>query len=214
MNKHFPDYEPLSVIGSGVFGYVIEAYDRINDKRVAIKRTYKSGTKISREYEILKDLKSCQYIIELLDIFYTYTYINKEKKIIQNLVFEYIKYSLENYIKDFRDKEKFIPIINIKKIFKQILLGLEFCHNKKIIHRDLKPENILISEELNVKICDFGSAKYITENSSSTPFIVSRYHRPPELILGECKYNEKIDIFSAGCILAELLTLTPLFKGK
>ena len=211
MDTNVPDYEPISLRGSGAFGYVIEAYDRVHDIRVAIKRTHKVGTKLSREYEILSELKDCNYIVKLLDTFYS---VNDDGKVIQNLVFEYVTRSLETYMEEFRKKAKHIPIEKIKQISKQLLLGLEFCHKKNIVHRDLKPENVLFTQDEQVKICDFGSSKCIKNNSTSTPYIVSRYYRAPELILGKTDYNSKIDIFAAGCIIAELFTLTPLFPGK
>ncbi len=82
------------------------------------------------------------------------------------------------------------------------------------MHRDLKPENVLLTEDERVKICDFGSSKFIHEETKSTPYIVSRYYRAPELILGCNDYADKIDIFATGCIMAELFTLTPVFPGK
>ena len=211
MNTEVPDYEPISLRGSGAFGYVIEAYDRVHDARVAIKRTHKVGTKLSREYEILSQLKDCEYIVKLRDTFYS---VNDDGKVIQNLVFEYVTRSLETYMDDFRKKKKLIPIEKIKKISKQLLLGLNYCHKKNIVHRDLKPENVLFTQDEQVKICDFGSSKCIKDKTTSTPYIVSRYYRAPELILGKMNYDSKIDIFAAGCIIAELFTLTPLFPGK
>ena len=211
MDSIVPDYEPISLRGSGAFGYVIEAYDRIHDVRVAIKRTHKVGTKLSREYEILSQIKDCNYIVKLMDTFYS---VNDDGKVIQNLVFEYVTRSLEIYMDDFRKKKKYIPIEKIKHISKQLLLGLNFCHKKNIVHRDLKPENVLFTEDEEVKICDFGSSKCIKNKITSTPYIVSRYYRAPELLLGKTDYDSKIDIFAAGCIIAELFTLTPLFPGK
>ena len=117
-------------------------------------------------------------------------------------------------MEEYRRKKKYIPLEKIKQISRQLLLGLDFCHKKNIVHRDLKPENVLFTNDDQVKICDFGSSKCINENTTSTPYIVSRYYRAPELILGKIDYNEKIDIFAAGCIIAELFTLTPLFPGK
>ena len=108
MNSTIPDYEPISLRGSGAFGYVIEAYDRIHDARVAIKRTHKVGTKLSREYEVLSELKDCEYVVKLLDTFYS---VNDDGKVIQNLVFEYVTRSLEAYMDDFRKKKKYIPLI-------------------------------------------------------------------------------------------------------
>jgi serine/threonine protein kinase len=88
MNKEvFPDYEPISLRGAGAFGYVIEAYDRANDVRVAIKRTHKVGNKLSREYQVLSELKDCEQCVKMLDTFYT---VNDEGKVIQNVVFEYV----------------------------------------------------------------------------------------------------------------------------
>ncbi len=80
------------------------------------------------------------------------------------------------------------------------------------MHWDLKPENILIDEKLNIKICDFGSAKILKEGLRS-PYVVSMYYRAPELYLNYPYYDYKIDIWSFGCILAELLMGRPLFRG-
>ena len=211
LNSSIPDYEPISLRGSGAFGYVIEAYDRVHDTRVAIKRTHKVGSKLSREYQVLSELKDCDYIVKLLDTFYS---VNDDGKVIQNLVFEYVTRSLETYLEEQRKKKEFIPINKIKSIMKQMLKGLEYCHSKNIVHRDLKPENVLFTEDERVKICDFGSSKFIEKDTKSTPYIVSRYYRAPELLLGKCDYDDKIDIFAAGCIFAELFTLIPLFPGK
>ena len=211
MNSTIPDYEPISLRGQGAFGYVIEAYDRVHDTRVAIKRTHKVGSKLSREYQVLSELKDCEYIVKLLDTFYS---VNDDGKVIQNLVFEYVTRSLEAYLEEHRKSKKFIKIEKIRSIMKQMLLGLEYCHSKNIVHRDLKPENVLFTSDDRVKICDFGSSKFIDKDTKSTPYIVSRYYRAPELLLGQCDYDDKIDIFASGCIFAELFTLVPLFPGK
>ena len=129
-------------------------------------------------------------------------------------MFEYVTRSLETYIEEFRNNKKYIPLEKIKSISKQLLKGLDYCHERHIVHRDLKPENVLFTEDERVKICDFGSSKVIDGSTTSTPYIVSRYYRAPELILGKKDYNEKIDIFAAGCIIGELFTLLPLFPGK
>ena len=81
------------------------------------------------------------------------------------------------------------------------------------MHRDIKPENILIKKKKLV-LCDFGCSKKIIEKKGSTPHIVSRYYRAPELCLGYSYYSEKIDVWAAGCILLEMIDLKPVFKGK
>jgi glycogen synthase kinase 3 beta len=203
MSSSIPDYEPISLRGAGCFGYVIEAMDRIHNTRVAIKRTHKVDKKLSREYEILSKIKDCDYVVKLLDAFYS---VNNDGKVIQNLVFEFVTLNLETFIENYRNQKRHIPIEQIKLIAKQMLLGLDYCHKKHIVHRDLKPENVLLTDEGNVKLCDFGSSKCIEEKkgTTSTPYTVSRYYRAPELILGKIDYNSKIDIFATGCILAEL----------
>jgi serine/threonine protein kinase len=99
-------------------------------------------------------------------------------------------------------------------------------HSKKVCHRDLKPENILIQVpegnqsrtegQMQVKICDLGAAKVLdnSEGARNTPYVVSRYYRAPELIMGSNKYDLSIDIWAAGCVLFELITRTPLFPGE
>ena len=213
MSSSIPDYEPISLRGSGCFGYVFEAMDRIHNTRVAIKRTHKVDKKLSREFEILSKIKDCDYVVKLLDAFYS---VNNDGKTIQNLVFEFVSLNLESFIENYHKKKRHIPIDRIKLIAKQMLIGLDYCHKKHIVHRDLKPENVLLTDEGNVKLCDFGSSKCIDERKgiTSTPYTVSRYYRAPELFLGKIDYNSKIDIFATGCILAELFMLTPLFPGK
>ena len=213
MASSIPDYEPISLRGSGCFGYVIEAMDRVHNTRVAIKRTHKVDKKLSREFEILSKIRDCDYVVKLLDAFYSE---NNDGKVIQNLVFEFVTNNLENFIDVHHKKKKHIPIEQIKLITRQMLLGLNYCHKKNIVHRDLKPENVLLTDDGNVKLCDFGSSKCIDEKKgiTSTPYTVSRYYRAPELILGKIDYNSKIDIFATGCIIAELFMLTPLFPGK
>lgn len=262
-NVKIPFYVPLTYRGAGAFGYVIEAYDKTNDCRVAIKRTHKVGNKISREYKILNELKGCTNTVEMLNTFYS---VNDEGTVVQNIVFEYVNNNLDSEIEKLKSKKQPLDFIRLQSICKEILEGLKFCHSKNIVHRDLKPENVLYTVDNIVKICDFGSSKIIskrnkciessqkksfhnkdsqsvsssnnsqsqskiidngntkdiedyknyTENiiTKSTPYIVSRYYRAPELILGENKYDSSIDIFAAGCIFFELASFKPLFPGK
>ena len=227
--SYLQDIYPTLTKGSGSFGHVFKAYDRSHDYIAALKVTHKVGPKLSREFDILNQLKDCEYVVKLLDIYYT---LNDERKIIQNLIFEYIPNNLDKYMKKIKKEKSFIPIDKIKKIAKQLLLGLNYCHKKGIVHRDLKPENILLTDDEQIKICDFGSSKIIPktpcdENEmrdiyddcysvkvKSTPFTVSRYYRAPELFFDKCDYDSKIDIFSIGLIIGELFTLETLFTGK
>ena len=87
----------------------------------------------------------------------------------------------------------------------QLLNGLKGIHHKNIAHRDLKPENVLLSQDGVIKICDFGSSKVIDPQGKNTPYIVSRYYRAPELIFGITNYTTMIDVWSVGCVIAELM---------
>ena len=224
-NEYIKDYLPISIKGSGSFGQVFELYDNDHNCFVAIKRTHKSGDKFSRELEILSKIKGCKYVVKIIDIFYTEDFSNK---VIQNIILDYTPQSLDNYMRSLKEKNKHFPIKSIKNISKQLLKGLYYCHKKNIVHRDLKPENILITNDENVKICDFGSSKIIDNKANnnkmvdigeekiikSTPYISSRFYRAPELLLSKSDYDSKIDIFSLGEIIGELFTLKSLFMGK
>ena len=111
MSSSIPDYEPISLRGAGCFGYVIEAMDRIHNTRVAIKRTHKVDKKLSREYEILSKINNCDYVVKLLDAFYS---VNNDGKVIQNLVFEFVTLNLETFIETYKKKKQHIPIEQIK----------------------------------------------------------------------------------------------------
>ena len=209
--EDIPNYRFDNIIGSGSFGTVYKAYDFNNFQYVAIKRSMKLGSLVSREFLILREVSECDQCIRLLDIFYS---ITEDNMCIQHLVFEYLPENLSRYIKFRYRSLNPLSYKEIALIMQQILLGLDFIHSKNITHRDLKPENIVIDPNtLKVKICDFGSAKKIT-NNKNTPYIVSRYYRAPELIFCNSKYNSAIDIWSAGCIFIELFAGIPAFIGK
>lgn len=112
--ESIPSFTPLTIRGSGAFGYVIEAYDNEKDCRVAIKRTHKVGKKLSREYQVLSELKDCDDVVKMDKVFYT---INEKGQIIQNTVFEYVPESLEGYISKMIDSKQLIPAIKIKVLF-------------------------------------------------------------------------------------------------
>ncbi len=119
-------------------------------------------------------------------------------------MFEFCDKNLEDVLKELDQGNKYLPIDVIKRWIKEICNGLAHMHELRIAHRDLKPENILLKNNM-VKICDFGSSKFLDEKEfKNTPYVVSRYYRAPELILASNKYNETIDIW--GKILQIILT--------
>lgn len=108
-----------------------------------------------------------------------------------------------------------MSIDRIVDIFYQLVTAVEYLHSRNIAHRDIKPSNVIIREEDDyVILIDFGSAKYMQKKSKrSSCYYVSRYYRAPELLLGCRDYSIKIDVWSLGCILWELIVGRPLFKG-
>jgi serine/threonine protein kinase len=141
---------------------------------------------------VLAKLQGAPNVVQLLDFFYT---VDKKCRTIQNSVLEFCDNSLEDILKDIEKKDVYLDINELKKIMKQTMNGLKHMHALKIVHRDLKPENILMKDG-NVRICDMGSSKFIEEgNTMNTPYVVSRYYRAPELILGFSGYNHTIDIW-------------------
>ena len=121
--------------------------------------------------------------------------------------------NLKSYIKSFKDKNQLIEENIIEKIIRQICLGLKKIHKNKIIHRDLKPENIFINEKNEIKIGDFGISKNIESKIYASTIIGTEHYMAPEIIKKE-KYNNKVDIYSLGCILYELFTLNEYYLDK
>lgn len=111
-------------------------------------------------------------------------------------------------------KEEF-PLFLIKLYSFQMARALAFIHSQSVLHRDLKPQNILIDSSTNkVYICDFGSAKKFLKGEENVAYICSRYYRAPELIFGNLDYDASIDIWSFGCLIAEMIIGKPLFQGE
>ena len=107
---------------------------------------------------------------------------------------------------------------HIKFIIYQILRALKYQHSARVLHRDLKPRNILISSKCEVKLCDYGLARLLNDTldkgtENLTDYVATRWYRAPELLLGNENYDEKIDIWSVGCILAEMFLKKPFLMG-
>ncbi|KAE9450426.1 hypothetical protein C3L33_17677, partial [Rhododendron williamsianum] len=96
----------------------------------------------------------------------------------------------------------------------QILRGLKYIHSANVLHRDLKPSNLLLNANCDLKICDFGLARVTSETDFMTEYVVTRWYRPPELLLNSSDYTAAIDVWSVGCIFMELMDRKPLFPGR
>ena len=152
----------------------------------------------------MKELKH-ENILSLHDVIHT------ENKLM--LVFEYMDKDLKKYMDTHGDRGA-LPPLTIKSFMHQLLKAIDFCHTNRVLHRDLKPQNLLINNKGQLKLGDFGLARAfgIPVNTFSNE-VVTLWYRAPDVLLGSRTYNTSIDIWSAGCIMAEMYTGRPLFPG-
>lgn len=127
---------------------------------------------------------------------------------------EYIPDTLYKFFKGV-EPQKMLNSDHLKVYMSDLFKSLQYIHSLNICHRDIKPQNMLIDFELKtLKLCDFGSAKQISATDSNISYICSRFYRAPELIYGATKYSMAVDIWSAGCVMAEGILGRPIFAGK
>jgi len=128
------------------------------------------------------------------------------------LVMDFLEHDLKTLLDDMR--EPFLPS-EIKTLLLQVLSGLDFLHSQWIMHRDLKSSNLLLNNRGEIKIADFGMARYYGDPPPQlTQLVVTLWYRSPELLLGAEQYGTEVDMWSIGCIFGELLTKEPLLQGK
>merc|ERR1711976_887831 len=139
-------------------------------------------------------------------------YTNGEKdEIFLNLVLEFIPETVYRVTRHYAKSRQTMPILYAKLYIYQLLQALAYIHSLGVCHRDIKPQNLLLDPQTQVlKLCDFGSAKILVPKEPNVSYICSRYYRAPELIFGAAHYTCAIDLWSTGCVFAELLLGQPL----
>ncbi|XP_028925300.1 mitogen-activated protein kinase 13 isoform X3 [Ornithorhynchus anatinus] len=202
-------YGPLTPVGSGAYGSVCSAINSKTGEKVAIKklsRPFQSEIFAKRAYRELLLLKHMQHenVIGLLDVFTSATSLHNFQDFY--LVMPFMQTDLQKIMGMEFSEDK------IQYLVYQMLKGLKYIHSAGVIHRDLKPGNLAVNEDCELKILDFGLARHA--DSEMTGYVVTRWYRAPEVILSWMHYNKTVDIWSVGCIMAEMITGKTLFKGK
>lgn len=205
------EYQKLSKINEGTYGVVYKAKDRKTEEIVALKMI-----KMNMEDEYGFPLTSLREINILLSCNHP-SIVNVKEVVVGNgdsvfMVMEHLEHDLRGVMD--RMKQPF-STSEVKCLMIQLLEGLKYLHSNWIIHRDLKPSNLLLNNSGELKICDFGMARqYGSPIKPYTQLVVTQWYRSPELLLGTKEYSTAVDMWSIGCIMGELLSLKPLFRGK
>ncbi|XP_035223531.1 glycogen synthase kinase-3 beta-like isoform X2 [Stegodyphus dumicola] len=204
-------YTDTKVIGNGSFGVVYQARLVETGELVAIKKVLQDKRFKNRELQIMRKLNHCN-IVKLKYFFYSGG--EKKEEVYLNLVLEFIPETVYRVARHYSKSKQTIPMSYVKLYMYQLFRSLAYIHSLGICHRDIKPQNLLLDTETGVlKLCDFGSAKHLVKGEPNVSYICSRYYRAPELIFGATDYTTMIDVWSAGCVLAELMLGQPIFPG-
>ena len=210
-------YVPIKPIGKGAYGIVCSAKDEKLNTKVAIKKITNAfenvvdAKRTLREIKLLRHLRH-ENIVPITDCMLP----SKEEEYSFNDV--YVMYELmDTDLHQIIRSDQPLTDDHCQYFVYQLLRGLKYIHSADVLHRDLKPSNLLLNANCDLKICDFGLARTNTQDTNRdfmTEYVVTRWYRAPELLLSCAEYSVAIDVWSCGCILAELLGRKPLFPGK
>lgn len=218
------------ILGQGAYGVVFSAFDKKTKQYVAVKKveevfdTITDSKRMLREIKILQSMKH-ENVSSLIDVIVpkTQSYRRFNSVIV---VLDLMDTDLYHIIYS----DQHLSIDHRRYFMYQMLRGMKYIHSANILHRDLKPSNILVNANCDLKICDFGLARIqngynnsslLTQGSGEaneqdfmSEYVTTRWYRAPEVLLTSGQYGPELDIWSLGCIFAELILRKPLFPGK
>jgi len=202
-------YTITKVLAQGSYGIISAARNNETNENIALKKVVLDGftkpKRILREIKLLRFFKGHENIISMKDIF-----------ISRNDIYVQLEL-MDSDLRQVITSKQILSDEHIKYFMYQLLRGLKYIHSANVLHRDLKPSNLLVNKSCNLKIGDFGLCKtagYENHNGFMEDYVATRWYRAPEVMLGWSHYTKAIDIWSCGCILAELIGRKPLFPGR
>eukprot|EP00754_Rhynchopus_humris_P037935 Rhum_TRINITY_DN20641_c0_g1::Rhum_TRINITY_DN20641_c0_g1_i1::g.171661::m.171661/K04371/MAPK1_3; mitogen-activated protein kinase 1/3 len=204
-------YNLIKAIGFGAYGFVCAAVDTETGGKVAIKKCQdvfhevEDGKRVLREIRLLSFLNH-ENLLTITDL------LPPRSKDFQDvyIVTPLMDTDMNNVL---RSRQQ-LDDNHYQYFIYQVLRGLKFIHSAQVLHRDLKPANLLTNISCDLRICDFGLARGFNADDLMTEYVVTRWYRPPELLLMCQQYSPAVDIWSTGCIFAEMLNRKPLFPGN
>jgi cell division cycle 2-like protein len=203
------NYVILEEICQTQFSTILKCKNKKSKHIVVLKQIMQKKIEDSPSKEVLRELLILMNFKHPNIVTYHTVFVNKTNIVIE---MEYCVIALSKMTSQI---SKPFHVAQIKKIMKSIAEGLKYLHENDIMHRDIKPGNIFIDENCNVKIGDFGSSRIINSSIKSvTPMVGTKWYKAPEIILGRKDYDKYVDIWSFGCLFAELYLLEPLFPGN
>ncbi|XP_055387305.1 cyclin-dependent kinase 1 [Condylostylus longicornis] len=210
MKLKMDDFQKIEKIGEGTYGVVYKGRNKVTGQIVAMKKIRLESedegipSTAIREISLLRELKHPN-IVTLEDV------IMEENRLY--LIFEFLSMDLKKYM-DSLPSDKVMDPELVRSYVYQITNAILFCHRRRVLHRDLKPQNLLINKDGVIKVADFGLGRsFGIPVRIYTHEIVTLWYRAPEILLGSQRYSCPVDIWSIGCIFAEMATRKPLFQG-
>ncbi|TXG51310.1 hypothetical protein EZV62_023834 [Acer yangbiense] len=210
------EYERLNKINEGTYGIVYRARDKKTGEIVALKKVKMDVGRKQDLSEYGFPISSLREINILLSFNHP-SIVNVKEVAVDDfdnvfMVMEYMEHDLKGLIETMKQP---FSTSEVKCLMLQLLEGVKYLHDNWVLHRDLKTSNLLVNNQGKLKVCDFGmSRQYGSPLKPYTSLVVTLWYRAPELLLGMKKYSTAVDMWSVGCIMAELLAKKPLFNGK